>query len=221
MVGIIIVFMTLYAVLPILSPIAFELGAEKLGKGIQVLYRGFCHQAVERSLFLFPEGSEFARFYSVEELKELNYIPEESYSGNAPWSVEHIGFPFWGNDQIGYKVAYCIRDIALYTALAITMIVVHIIYGKNRRKDIDKLEIPLWLYGVLILPMAIDGVFQTIIEYVRLDFVPDGYVDNIPKRIVTGALFGIGFGLFIIVSLKKSVKVLYNETDEERKRSES
>jgi hypothetical protein len=69
--------------------------------------------------------------------------------------------------------------------------------------------------------MAIDGVFQTFIEYVELDFVPDAYVDNIAKRIVTGVFFGIGFGLFIIVSLKKSVKVLYNETDEQRKRTES
>ncbi len=220
---IIISFLVIYATLPILSPIAFKLGYYEVGKGIQFTYRAFCHQAVERSLYLFADGIEskdldpaIAKFYTVYELKEYRVIPRNSYPEGVSWTFKFLGYPYWGNEEIGYKVAYCIRDTGLYTGIAISSVITYIILQKKKKKgeDIQVIKIPAWIYAVLMLPMALDGGFQTLAEYARFTFVPEAYVDNIPKRIITGVLFGIGFGIFIVVNLQKSSDIVYNTSNE-------
>ncbi len=220
---IIVSFLVIYATLPILSPIAFKLGYYKVGKGIQFTYRAFCHQAVERSLYLFADGNEeknlepaIAQFYNVEDLKRYGVIPETSYPENVSWSFKFLGYPYWGNEEVGYKVAYCIRDTGLYTGIAISSVVTYVILQRKKREgeNIQEVKVPAWIYAVLMLPMALDGGFQTLAEYAKFTFVPQAYVDNIPKRIITGVLFGMGFGIFIVINLQKSAEVVYNTSNE-------
>lgn len=261
------ILLVIYAFLPVLSPILFSLDAYFSARLIQNVYQKFCHQRVERSLFLFGEEtvagkSAIGRFYTIEELKNAGAIPE--VNPNAPFfSVRetYYGYPYWGNDEVGYKVAFCVRDMALYSAMAATCIVMllwirareaAVGLSKNRNQAVGLAEnrnqavslsenrnqavslaknggqndrelrkagvdrkrrermaviprVPVWIYAVLILPMTIDGLFQTYVEIFGVDFISQGYVDNIPKRIVTGALFGIGFGLFAIINLKRAL----------------
>ncbi|MBD3328983.1 DUF2085 domain-containing protein [Candidatus Dojkabacteria bacterium] len=213
------ILLIIYALLPVLSPVLFHLKYPVPAQMIQAVYQRFCHQKVERSMFLFAEEeiagkTGVVRFYSLEELKAAKAIPLEN--PHAPvFSVREtsFGYPYWGNEEVGYKVAYCIRDMALYTAMAVTCVIL-IIYTKGLEKAGKKLpRIPVWVYLVLMLPMVVDGLFQTIVEISGGKSNPELqiYVDNIPKRIVTGALFGVGFGIFVIMMLRKAMDYAFEE----------
>jgi uncharacterized membrane protein len=189
----------IYAFLPILSPILFSYNPDSnLAIGIQKFYSHFCHQRVDRSIFLFGgEDSQF--FYSLDELKERNYLPEND--------ERLFGYPYWGNEEIGYKVAFCVRDTALYSAFVLfgALLVLYM----NRTKKIPKFHWSLIL--LLVLPMAIDGVFQTVASIFEFPWVPEFYMESIVKRIVTGVLFGIGVSMWIFTNLKDASSLRYNE----------
>jgi len=201
-----VIFLVTYAALPILSPLMFKIGLNPIGHGIQFIYRVFCHQRVERSAYLFGEGS-LVQFYSVDELKEIGAIPNiNPYTSMTEWADEFFAYPFWGNDEIGYKMAYCIRDFGLYSALAIASVILYV-YMEKKKKIV---KFP-WQFIVLMLaPMILDGFFQMYVEYVGFPGVSEAlqiaYISNIPKRIITGALFGVGFSFLIIPALKESAE---------------
>lgn len=200
MATVVVIFLTIYAFLPVLSPVLFKIDLHSPAKGIQKIYSYLCHQRVDRSLFLFAEDRLFA-FYTVEELKEAGALPKEKKSG-LPFEIyreEEFGYPYWGNDKVGYKVAYCIRDNALYTG-AVIMGWILIILRKKGRYPL-KNNIPLWVYGALMFPMIFDGIFQTIVEVTNWSSIPEWYILNIEKRVVTGVLFGIGFAIYIVYNL--------------------
>ncbi len=75
----------------------------------------------------------------------------------------------------GYQVAYCQRDVAIYTTLLATTLLFPLV--RSRLKPL-----PWQWYLVLITPMAIDGLTQL----VGLRF------SNWQLRTVTGVLFGLG-----------------------------
>lgn len=211
----ILIFLIIYALLPIFSPIAFKFGVPQIGQSIQFIYRIFCHQRVERSMFLFAEDS-LVRFYSIEELKEIGYLPKEGNALTYGQNWEIYQYPYWGNEQIGYKVAFCIRDQGLYLALAITSLLIYLNYKKNGKI--------IWLkwYWILLLcfPMIFDGVFQTIVELFGPNLFGEiynptfanMYIENIDKRWLSGMLFGIGFGFIVMPNLLDSANYLSGST---------
>ncbi|HNZ70593.1 MAG TPA: DUF2085 domain-containing protein [Candidatus Dojkabacteria bacterium] len=198
---VVIIVLFVYSTLPIIAPISFKLGAPKIGVAIHKIYHVLCHQRVERSIYLFGEES-LVQFYTVDELKEKHQIPKVNpdppYDGAEEF---YFGYPYWGNEQIGYKIAYCIRDTALYSTTAFTALLMYSLYAFG----ILKKKIPVLIYVALMIPMAFDGVFQTMLEYGIFTFIKEPlyslYVDNIAKRIITGALFGVGFGIFTIQNM--------------------
>lgn len=192
----VLVLMWLYIGVAFLAPVLMNLGYTDIGNGIYEFYENFCHQRVERSLFLFGESS----FYTIEELNEDGFIPDESTSPNL-WP-EYFGHDYNGNEDVGYKVAICIRDIALYGMLAIisTIMLILDMYGVNIPK------IPIWIYLVLILPMVLDGTFQVFAENFLRDSIPLEYINSISKRIVTGALFGSGMAIVLFRPILDSVE---------------
>lgn len=197
MIVLIMAFLTLYSFLPVFSPILFKLDAPKPAIAIQKVYRYLCHQRVDRSVFLFAENKIVA-FYTVDELKELGVIPNEPIV-KFGYRDDEYGYPFWGNEQVGYKVAYCIRDTALYTGLVVMGWAI-IFYVKVLKKKLSK-KLHWIVYALLMLPMVIDGIFQTIAEIAKFSFVPYQYIDSIEKRVITGVLFGAGFAVYIVRSL--------------------
>ncbi len=196
---VVLFFLFIYAFLPILSPILFSYNPDsELAIGIQKVYSHFCHQRVDRSIFLFGgEDSQF--FYSLDELRERNYLPKD---------VEGIfGHTYWGNEEIGYKVAFCVRDVALYSAFVLSGFFL-VIY-MNRMKKIPRFH---WLLLLsLVLPMAVDGVFQTVVSIFEFPWVPEFYMESIAKRIITGVLFGVGVSMWIFTNLKDSSGLRYND----------
>lgn len=102
-----------------------------------------------------------------------------------------------------YQMAWCARDTAIWFGIFLTAWLV----------NFNKLPKLRW-YWVLpfIVPMALDGVLQTIFTFLNL--TPAGvlsgeplYISNNLSRFMTGAIFGIGVGWW----LSQQLKGLYGE----------
>jgi uncharacterized membrane protein len=151
-----------YLALPILAPLFMVSGAPQLGRLIYLAYRPACHQLPERSIFLF--GPEFS--YTLDELWALDVVD--------PADDIYARQRFLGALQVGYKVALCQRDLALYGGLFVG----GLLYAPFRRR---LRPLPLLAYLLCLVPMAIDGGSQLI-----------GLRESTPLlRLLTGGLLGL------------------------------
>jgi hypothetical protein len=193
---IVFIFLIIYLLVSIFAAIALKLGWDDIGDTIHKIYRIFCHQRIERSPLLF--GSDPQIFYTSEELKALGAIPE--YNPHVPviFSNEVFGYPYTGNANVGFKTALCIRDLALYVGMiALGSFYFARIYIKDTLTKFN------WRIAViLMMPMVLDVGIQIIAQVFSWDFISDEYIGSISKRIVTGLLFGIGFGMIVFPNLK-------------------
>jgi uncharacterized membrane protein len=132
---------SLYVLLPILAPVLISGSAPRIGQAIYVVYRPACHQLPERSIYLFgPKPT-----YSLKELHSAGLISE----GADPVERQR----FLGAPGLGYKIALCQRDLALYGS----MVIAGLVFGLLRKRV---RPLPLWIFGLLLLPMVIDGGTQ-------------------------------------------------------------
>lgn len=165
----------LYAGLPFLAPTLMTVGAEAAGSVIYRMYSPLCHQLPQRSFFLF--GPQFS--YRLPELMEL---VGESVSG--PWASEFVG-----NSTLGYKVAFCQRDAAIYGAI----FVFGVIYGLLRRRWQIR-PLPWWGYILMgLVPMGFDGGYQFLsyaLPLVLPGIALEPYETTALMRVITGTLFG-------------------------------
>jgi len=144
--------------------VLMQVGWTGPSKVIYLLYRPACHQRPERSFFLGgPQGA-----YSLEELSA------------AGVDVDPLARAI-GSPSLGWKVAVCERDTALYGAV----FVAGVVYGLFRKR-LRRLRIPLWAFLLFLFPMAVDGTLQLFGLYESTWLL----------RASTGALFGIGPVLF-------------------------
>lgn len=89
---------------------------------------------------------------------------------------------------------------------------VYILYSNIKK------VVPKYKWGtilLLMLPMAIDGTLQLVSELLRVNFLSQEYSESIAKRVITGALFGIGFALFVFSNLKEVTDFGYNDKENE------
>jgi len=114
------------------APILARLGATQAADALYAAYKLTCHQWAFRSFFLFGQQP----IYSVQELADNSLDP----------------FTFQGTQAFGWKMAFCERDLAIYIGL----LLVGIFFARRRAVQ----PCGFVLYGVLILPMAIDGFTQ-------------------------------------------------------------
>ncbi len=145
-----------FVALPLLAPLLMVTGHDDLAAPIYAAYHYVCHQWAFRSYFLFGAAAT----YPPEVLGDLVGGPEM--------------YGLIGSPELGYKVAFCERDLAIYLAVLASGLA----YGRLRQR-IGGLS--LATYAVLILPMALDGFSQLF-----------GWRESTPElRVVTGALFGL------------------------------
>jgi uncharacterized membrane protein len=167
----------LYVSLPFGAPYFMKIGAERPARMIYALYKPLCHQLAYRSWFLFGEQA----VYPLERagLTEISY---ESMTGNEAEDL-FAGRDYIGNEQFGYKVALCQRDVAIYGAILVSGLLFGIL-----RKRLKPLPILAWaIFG--ILPLAIDGGSQLLGFVPLIDFP---IRESTPfLRTITGALFGV------------------------------
>lgn len=155
------VVVAIYVALPILAPVLMKTGAAGPARFIYTMYSPMCHQMASRSFFLFGEQAAYPR-----ELAGTNLNSLESYTASLPefagvspdnWAEFFVAARnFVGNEQLGYKMALCERDIAIYGFVLIG----GLIYAIMRRfRPIRPL--PLLLFIIIGMgPIALDGFSQ-------------------------------------------------------------
>jgi uncharacterized membrane protein len=151
-----------YGGLPVLAPTLMALGYTRPAEIIYTVYKPLCHQLPQRSFFLF--GSQSA--YPLDTLQEL--LGPETLANNS------LASAFIGNPALGYKMAYCQRDTAMYGSLLLAGMA----FGLVRRR---LRPLPFVLYLILLVPLAVDGIVQ----FFGL------HESTWQLRIITGSLFGM------------------------------
>jgi uncharacterized membrane protein len=167
----------LYMGLPFAAPALMRVGAVQPASWIYTIYSPMCHQLAFRSWFLFGEQAAYPR--------EIAGTPLTSYSEATGLSEDDLisARKFIGDEQLGYKVALCERDIAIYTGILLG----GLLFGLLRTR-LKPLPVGLWLL-LGILPIAIDGGSQLLSVF---DFLSFPVRESTPfLRTVTGLLFGL------------------------------
>jgi uncharacterized membrane protein len=158
--------------LPWLAPILMKIGAVGPARAIYLAYGLMCHQLADRSFFLF--GPRW--MYSSAEL--LPYAP-----GADTW----LGLrSFIGAPELGYKVAWSDRMVALYGGIFLA----GLIFALLRKW----LHAPRWhIVALMTLPMIVDGATHWASDLVGLG---RGFRDsNAWLATLTGNLLPQGFYL--------------------------
>ena len=198
-------FMFFYVGLPFLAPTLMKLGAEFPAKAIYRIYSPLCHQFGFRSFFLFGEQPFYplveANISGVKTFEEASGIPHL----DDPYSVTRFAArSYVGDETVGYKVALCERDIAIYASI----LLFGVIFGLTGRR-IKPLHWMLWLL-IGLGPIGLDGFSQLLSQFDWAWFaalVP--YRESTPfLRVLTGALFGLTTAWFAYPNIEESM----NET---------
>lgn len=170
-------FVFIYVGVPFLAPVLMKVGAVIPASAIYRLYGFVCHQFAFRSFFLFGEQLVYPR--AEAEIKGLiTFQQATGLNGNDLLGAR----AFIGDLQLGYKVALCERDIAMYGGI----LLFGLLFAISRRK-IRPIH---WLVWILIgiIPIGVDG-FSQLISQVPLNLLP--YRESTPiLRVITGSLFG-------------------------------
>lgn len=151
----------LYVLLPLLAPLLMAAGAPQIGRLIYFAYRPACHQLPERTFFLLgPQAS-----YTLDELWATGWVDRADDI--------FVRQRFLGAMQIGWKMALCQRDIAMYGSLFLGGLLFGLLRTRLR-------PLSLLAYLACLVPMFIDGGTQLV-----------GLRESTPLlRVLTGGLLG-------------------------------
>jgi len=179
----------IYVTLPVIAPTLMHFGATAPAKVLYTLYSPFCHQFAFRSFFLYGEQPFYPRADTGSDLKPFElYVPGlPEFAGVDPnnWvQLQLRSRAFLGNEQMGYKMTLCARDISIYVALFIGGLIFSHPYVRRRLRPV-----PIMLYILLGMgPIAIDG-FSQLLGYPPFNLWPPR--ETLPVfRVLTGAIFG-------------------------------
>lgn len=167
-----------YVGLPFLAPVLMHLNFTGPATIIYRLYSPFCHQFAYRSWFFFGDQP----FYMAPQFQALTGIDPYTTAGRLAARA------FYGNESMGYKVAYCERDVAIYFGILLA----GLIYGIVRARGVRVRPLHWLLYGLIgIGPIALDGFSQLLAQPpFSLPFLP--FRESTPfLRTLTGFLFGV------------------------------
>jgi uncharacterized membrane protein len=174
----------IYLGLPFLAPVLMAAGIPGPARLIYRAYSLVCHQLAYRSWFLFGEQAAYPHSAAK--------VPDLLSYGQATGKVETDilqARQYIGDAQIGYKVALCERDVAIYAGM-LAFGMVFSLSGKRLK------PLPWFLWVAIgIIPIAADGLSQ-LLSQPPLNLIPPfnlfPYRESTPLlRTLTGALFGI------------------------------
>lgn len=216
----------LFVTLPFVAPILMAIGLAAPGRGVYFIYNFFCHQLPERSWFLFGPQFSYTKAQIADAFckypagqawfpfnLQLGYTPAQILSAcDYPLEVisnEIVRRQFIGTPELGWKVAWSDRMVAMYTSIFIFGMV----YALLRERGFRVSPIHWGAFLLLTVPLAVDGTTHLINDVFRLSFRDTnqwvvlltgnafsvdfytgdmlGSVNSI-LRIVSGVLFGLG-----------------------------
>jgi uncharacterized membrane protein len=187
----------LYIGLPFLAPVLMKAGATVPANVIYSAYSPLCHQLGFRSFFLFGEQAYYPRaaagiqdvktFGQATGLDENNLIAARNYKGN---------------EQVGYKVAICQRDVPIY----LSIVLFGLFFSLTGRR-LKPLHFAAWM-AIGIVPIGLDG-FSQLFSQLNLPFLADllPYRESTPAlRVITGFLFGFSTAWFGLPYVEESMR---------------
>ena len=194
-------FMFLYFGLAVLAPVLMEAGATGPASVLYTIYKPLCHQFGFRSFFLFGKQA----FYPLKEAGIPNVLTFDQVTGfkdlENPVAYSRLqAREYTGDATVGYKMALCERDIAIYTGIFLFGLA----YAATKRR----LKPLHWMFWILIglAPIALDG-FSQLFSQMNWTFLASilPYRESTPwLRVLTGALFGIATAWFAFPYMEES-----------------
>jgi uncharacterized membrane protein len=192
-------FLVLYVGIPFLAPVFKKVGWNGPAEVVYKIYSPLCHQWAFRSFFLFGEQA----YYPHAAAKVPGVLTFEQVSGitdvNDPSRLGARAFQ--GNPTLGYKVAFCERDVAIWGAMALFGLV----FSVTRRR-IPKIHWIVWIL-VGLVPIGLDGfsqLFSQIPSAFIQSFLP--YRESTPfLRTLTGFIFGFMTAWFMFPLIEETM----------------
>lgn len=189
------IFLLIYIGLPFLAPVLMKTGSTLPASLIYRVYSPMCHQLAFRSWFLFG-----AQPYYPRELAGVQGVtPYEALANTQEVDVVQAR-NFLGNEAVGYKVALCQRDVAIYGF----MLLFGVMYSLTGRK---LRSLPWYIWVVVgMVPIALDGFSQ-------LPSLAEGLPAWLPfrestplYRTLTGGLFGWVTAWYLFPMLEETAR---------------
>lgn len=187
------IFLLIFVALPILAPVLLEHGQSLPATIIYKIYSPLCHQLAFRSWFLYGEQAYYPRALAG----IPNVLTYEAVTGSNQVDLIQAR-NFEGTPIVGYKVAFCERDIAIYASLLLFGLIFWI---SGRR--IKAVPFYIWLI-VGLVPIGLDGFSQLpSLAYGMPAWVP--LRESTPfLRTLTGGLFGWMTAWYLFPMIEKS-----------------
>ncbi len=195
--ALVLLLFAIYVGLPFLAPVLMKNGAKTPANIIYTAYSPLCHELAFRSFFLFGPQAYYPRAAAG--------VPGAVTYGEATGQDEAdllTARNYKGSEEVGYKVALCQRDVAIYLAI----LVFGILYALTGRR-LPPLHWALWLL-IAIAPLGLDG-FSQLISQLGIPFLSDllPYRESTPLlRTLTGFLFGFGTAWFGLPYMEESMR---------------
>ncbi len=208
---------------PFLAPALMKIGATGPAMIIYAFYSLLCHQLPQRSLFVFGPRP----MYSLAEIKAV--WPLDGFAGLRQ---------FLGNPEMGYKVAWSERMIALYGSVWLGAMGFALV-----RTRLKTLSLAAWLL-VGVLPMGLDGLIHMVndvvagtsgagfrdnnawLQALTGNLLPDWFYAgdalgsfNSDMRWLTGILFGLTTVWLVFPMLETAMHDLQSQTARQLERA--
>lgn len=178
----------IYVGLPFLAPVLMENGITGPANTIYSAYGFVCHQFAFRSWYLFGDQPAYPRDRAPSNLDSFEeYALQDPYFSGVDVSTLDNDLvlaarTFRGNEQMGYKVAFCERDVAIYGGMLISGLA----FGLFRKRI---KPITFWQYVLIgLVPIGLDG-FSQLFDNPPFDQPGYGLFSLIGQ--ISVALFGI------------------------------
>ncbi len=191
----------IYVGLPFLAPVLMKSGATAPANVIYTAYSPLCHQLSFRSWFLFGQQAYYPRAAAgIEGVQTFDQALGIEDSADADFFLQARRFR--GNETLGYKVALCERDVAIYGA----MVIFGLLYALTGRR-IRPLHWSVWIlagWG----PIGLDG-FSQLFSQMNLPLLSAvlPYRESTPLlRTLTGFLFGFTTAWFAYPYIEETMR---------------
>jgi uncharacterized membrane protein len=195
-------FMLLYFGLPILAPTLMRAGVTLPANVIYIIYKPLCHQFGFRSFFLFGEQAYYPLAEAgISGVKTFDDVTGFQDLDNPAAFSRFQARQFTGNETVGYKLALCERDMAIYGSI----LLFGILYAATGRR-IKPLHWTLWVL-IGMGPIGLDG-FSQLFSQMNWEWLASlvPYRESTPfLRVLTGALFGLTTAWFAYPYMEESM----------------
>lgn len=195
-------FVLLYIGLPILAPTLMKAGVTLPANVIYTIYKPLCHQFGFRSFFLFGEQPYYPLAEAgIQGVKTFEEVTGFQDLDNPAAFSRFQARQFTGNETVGYKMALCERDMAIYSAIFLFGVV----YAMTGRR-IKPLHWVLWVL-IGMGPIGLDG-FSQLFSQMNWQWLASivPYRESTPfLRVLTGGLFGFTTAWFAYPYMEESM----------------